>query len=93
MAATLDYLHMSSPNSEQILAAALELPSDERARLAHELLDSLDDEASLSPEEWVAAWDEEIARRIRAIREGQAELIDGEQVFREARARLAARRR
>lgn len=84
---------MASPNSEEILAAALGLPSDERAHLAHELLDSLDDEASLSPEEWAAAWDEEIARRIREIREGNAELINGEKVFREARAKLAARRK
>lgn len=84
---------MASHNSDELLAAALTLPPEERERLAHELLDSLEDEEHLSPEEWQAAWDEEIERRVREIREGKAELIDGEVVFRDARARIAARRK
>jgi putative addiction module component (TIGR02574 family) len=84
---------MASRSSEDVLAAALTLPAEERERLAHELLDSLDDEEWLSPDDWEAAWDAEIERRLREIREHTAELVDGEEVFRDARARIAARRK
>jgi putative addiction module component (TIGR02574 family) len=53
-----------SNEAQEILARALELPVTERARLAADLLDSLDDEEyEDSPEEVQQAWAEEIERR------------------------------
>lgn len=71
-------------NFDDILGAALALPSEDRARLADELVVSLD---GLSQEQIEAAWAEEIERRIRDIDEGKVVPIDGEQVMRELRAR------
>jgi len=46
----------------------LSLPSKERARLAHELIVSLDDEQQdLTQEEWQAAWFEEVKRRESSV--------------------------
>ena len=65
---------MSRPrsNADDPLAVALTLPPQERERLAHEMLDSLDDEERLSPTEWEAAWDVEIERRVRRDPRGQS---------------------
>lgn len=46
--------------------------------------------AALSPEEWDAAWSDELARRIGQIERGEVKLLDGEQVMAEMRARLAS---
>jgi putative addiction module component (TIGR02574 family) len=59
-------------------------PPEEREKLAHSILDTVDED---SPELVAKAWDEEIKRRIDEIDRGEAELIPGEQVFEEARAR------
>ena len=46
----------------------LSLPSKERARLAHELLISLDEEQQdLTQEEWQTAWFEEVKRREKSV--------------------------
>jgi putative addiction module component (TIGR02574 family) len=50
---------------------ALRLPAQARARLAAELLGSLDEEEGLDPLEHEAAWDEEIADRLRAVDTGE----------------------
>lgn len=70
---------------DEILRAALDLPPDARARLAGELLESLD-----GPEqtEIDTAWAEEIERRIRDIDEGRVKLIPGEEVLAELRSRF-----
>ena len=67
-----------------VLAQALELPDEERSELAAQLLRSLvPDGDSLTEEEWDAAWSTEINRRLAAIRSGEAELVDGDEVLAE----------
>jgi hypothetical protein len=46
----------------------------------------------VSGPEWEAAWTAELDRRVDEIRNGTADLVDGEEVLAEARARLARRR-
>lgn len=61
------------------------LTADERAEVT-EYIDSLDDEndgeENLSPEEWEAAWAEEIDRRIDAMDAGETVAIPHEEVMR-----------
>jgi putative addiction module component (TIGR02574 family) len=57
---------------QQILSAALSLPENDRAVLAAELIDSLDPNSDADHD---AAWGEEIARRIKAIDNGETKLI------------------
>ena len=59
--------------SKELLEAALGLEPDERARLAHGLLVSLDGEDEGADEAWVA----EVTKRARDVREGRVELVDG----------------
>lgn len=73
------------PSPEELLSEALDLPSRERARLARELLRSLDGDEDGDATE---AWTEELRRRLQEVKDGTAELDDWEDV----RARLAARR-
>ena len=54
-------------------------PQD-RARLAEEVLASLDEESDSDAE---AAWEQEIGRRVEDIKAGRAKLIPAEQVFAE----------
>ena len=61
---------------------ALELPPEERAQLAQELLESV--ERDIDPDVH-AAWESEIASRIAAYERGDAKLVTAEQVFEEAR--------
>jgi len=64
--------------AEDLLKEALALGPQERARLAQEILASLDGAASgeLSP-----AWEAEIERRNRKIDDGTATLIPADEVF------------
>jgi putative addiction module component (TIGR02574 family) len=64
---------------------ALKLPADERARLARELLNSLDD---LPEAEIDRLWLEEVSRRATQIDAGEVELVSGEEVDRKAQALL-----
>ena len=84
-----------SDQTRQVLKQALRLPQRERATLVAELLRTLDDEGDegLTQEEWETAWAAEINRRVREIREGKAELIDGDEALRRVRAGLKPRRR
>jgi hypothetical protein len=78
---------------ETLMAEALALPERDRAALAARLLRSLEpDDELVTVEESEAAWDEEIERRVQQIRSGSVELVDGDEVLNDARARLAARR-
>jgi sigma54-dependent transcription regulator len=79
------------PQADEVLAAALELADDDRARIAHELLCSLDTEVSDADVQ--ATWTAEIARRLREVREGSAELIDADEVDAYVEQRLAAMRK
>ncbi len=74
-----------SPNTENIINKALQLPRDARALIAEKLLESLDYE---EPFELSAEWKEEIERRCKEIDNGTVALIPGNQVLKEATARL-----
>ena len=78
-------------STEEILAQALRLPRAERARLAEEVLSSLDD-----PDEQVAAaWARELERRSNDIAEGRVQPVDWEtardQILKELEQRRAGR--
>jgi len=61
-------------STQEILAEVLRLPRTERARLAEELLSSLEEPV----EEVVAAWARELERRSREISEGRVQAVDWE---------------
>ena len=66
----------------RVLEEALTLAANERARIAHELIHSLEPEDA----DATAAWSDEIRRRVDEIEDGTAEVEDWETV----RARLEA---
>ena len=65
---------------------ARELSPEDRARLAEELLESL--EVGLDPEV-DAAWDEELRKRVAEVEAGVVKLVPADEVF--ARVRRALR--
>lgn len=69
-------------------AQALQLSPEDRAELIEVLIASVDPPMPLQPE-----WEAEIARRVAELDAGRAELIDGEQVMAELRARIQAHER
>jgi putative addiction module component (TIGR02574 family) len=69
---------------KEVFDQALALPPDERARLAHDILASLDGPADEGTSE---AWVREIERRVREVKEGSVELID----WKDTRARILKR--
>ncbi len=64
---------------------ALGLTPANRAKLAHELLESLD---ALSPAEIDELWLDEAERRLKDPDEGRTQLVPAEEVYRKARALL-----
>ncbi|NOK34693.1 addiction module protein [Corallococcus exercitus] len=76
---------------DQLLAQALRLSPDDRRRLAHELLDSLDGDVDASDAE--AAWGEEISRRAQEVLDGTAELVDWDDVRKQVTEELERMRR
>jgi len=82
---------------QDVLDAALQLPSKERGELAEKLLESLGDDGAEDRVdekfEYEAEWTNEIDRRMKEIREGRAKLVDGEEVLARAYARVEAARR
>ncbi len=73
--------------AKKLLQDVLELPRKDRAAFAHDVLLSLEDGPDEAPEVVERAWAEEIERRVADLKEGRAEVIPAEQVFREARER------
>ena len=71
-----------------ILTDILRLPAEERARLALELIRSLDGESDADAE---AAWDAEIRRRADEIDRGMAETMTLDEFRAHIRQRRAAR--
>ena len=67
-----------------LLEQALQLSDEERGKLAARLLQSLDpDDEELSPEPWDEAWSAELDQRVREVREGTVELVDGDEMLTE----------
>ena len=64
---------------------ALKLPSHERARLAEQLISSLDEEEDPEAER---LWVEEAERRYKEYREGKVKAKPADLVFKEARSKL-----
>ncbi len=74
----------------EFIANAKQLPREERARLAHEMLLSLDEgPADEGVEE---AWAAEISRRAQAVEDGTAVLENWAEVRNRIRARLQSKR-
>ncbi|CAM3713361.1 addiction module protein [Roseateles saccharophilus] len=66
---------------DELSQKALELPPEERVRLAEQLLATVHEiDAGVE-----AAWDQEIERRLAEINDGTAKLIPAEEVFAEVR--------
>ncbi|RKG50239.1 addiction module protein [Corallococcus sp. AB011P] len=76
---------------DQLLAQALRLSPEDRRRLAHDLLDSLDEGVEASDAE--AAWGEEISRRAQEVLDGTAELLDWDDVRKQVNEELERMRR
>jgi putative addiction module component (TIGR02574 family) len=75
---------------DRLTDLALALPPAARELVAYRIWESLhpDENWPLTPEQT-----QEIHRRVADVEAGTAELIDGEEVIRAARARIEARRR
>jgi putative addiction module component (TIGR02574 family) len=67
---------LTGMSTEELLAEALRLPRPERARVAEELLSSLEE----SDEEVATAWAEELERRARDVAEGRVQTTSWESV-------------
>lgn len=78
---------MSTAELEVLKHAALSLTEQERAKLASELMASLDGPAEGDVAD---AWDIEICRRINEIESGRATLLDLDEVLARARSRIGA---
>ena len=76
-----------SPEISDLLKRALALSVDERAALAHTLLDSLE----ITDETVQEAWDDEVARRIGDLKAGKAVTVPWEQLHRELLAMVNER--
>jgi putative addiction module component (TIGR02574 family) len=76
-----------SPEISDLLKRALALSIDERAALAHTLLDSLEG----TDESVQEAWDDEVARRIGDLKAGKAVTVPWEQLHRELLAMVNER--
>ena len=72
-------------DARQLLEKALTLPENERAELAGNLIASLD--ATVDPDV-EAAWQQEIARRLREVQSGEVKTVSWEEVERKGRALL-----
>ena len=66
-----------SPAASQVLEAAMALPQGERAEVANCLWESVE---GFATPEIAAAWEEEIAERLRAIDAGEVQLLTEEEM-------------
>lgn len=73
----------------ELLAQVMDLPAQERAELAHEVLRSLDDDSEVDAQ---AAWTAELTRRLADAKANPDKLLSFEEVKQRMAARRAARR-
>lgn len=76
---------MDATQLESITQAAMTLPEQDRAKLARDLVASLDGPADVGVAE---SWDAEISRRIHEVTSGNAKLMDPDDVIARARDRI-----
>lgn len=81
---------MAVTKSKSIIANALQLPREERARVAREIIASLDGPADQDVE---AAWLAEVERRLDDVERGTAEMVPWDVVRQRVAERLRAARR
>jgi len=74
-----------SPVAESLYEQVLNLPEAEQVEFAHRLLESPSDEDD-------AEWQAELERRMEDVEKHPERLIDGSEVMRQIRSRLAAMR-
>jgi hypothetical protein len=79
---------MASDTDNDLFSGALSLPVRDRARLAHELLRSLDES---DESDAAGAWLEEIERRAREVRDGHVDLEDWPSVHQRLQGRWSKR--
>ena len=72
-------------DAAKVIEEALALSPQDRARVAHELIASLDQEEDVDAED---AWVSEVQARLAAIDRGEVEPVDWETVRARVRARL-----
>lgn len=77
-------------STEELRNAALTLPSEERAKLAQDLLRSLDEPFDSDID---AAWIAELERRARELADGSVEAVDWETARERISRRLRERRK
>ena len=73
---------------DELRNEALQLPIAERARLATDLISSLDDLGDVDQDAVDAAWAEEVRRRMQGLRNGTVKTVSAEEVLKEARRLL-----
>ena len=77
---------------EELESAALDLPEHDRARLAHRLIESLEDDVAEDLDQVRRDWIAEIERRVARYRAGESSTVPATEVFAEAYARLRSER-
>jgi len=77
-------------DADQLFREAMRLPPDARAKLAGELISSLDDSAPDSDRD--VAWAAEIRRRIDAYDAGQVTAVPADQLLADLKAIASGRR-
>jgi putative addiction module component (TIGR02574 family) len=80
-------------STEELRDAALTLPRKERAKLAHELLRSLDEPTDRDAPDIGEAWAREVERRARELADGSVQPVDWEAARERIARRLRERRR
>ena len=75
--------------SKEILGQALNLSSEDRAKLALAIISSLDGPPDKDVEK---AWVDEIERRVKEVQNGTVEVLEWEVVRKRIEARLASQR-
>lgn len=76
-------------SAEKVLEEALTLDDKDRARVAHELLQSLD---GADESDTAEAWTDELRRRLQEIEDGTVELVGLDELKRRMAERRARRR-
>jgi hypothetical protein len=82
-----------SPAAADVLQRALDLEPPERAKVVSKIIESLEEGETISEEEWLASWADEIERRAQAVENGTAKTRDAFEVLEDLRKSLAAKKR
>jgi putative addiction module component (TIGR02574 family) len=82
---------MAMTRNEALLQEVLNLPAEERADVAEELLASLEGLPAAETEEIEREWGAEIERRARRVLAGESPGVPWEEVKRSVRSRLTER--